>query len=227
MIFCTTLLFWSGLAGAQTYSFDYEITAIGNHLGDSRNLHFRFVRDTTKIYVNSEVPETRLMFYRNNKFGPDKAMIYDFRRNLMHDFAVISDRNAPQLQLKYHRSYKYPSLASDTRADSATVHKLQENIYEVKGYKDDRIYVLKASISETTDDLLAHIFWFDGCGMVNQMMLEKLRSELPQGGKYFSKEFTEQYVPGSTFHIAQQAKKKNFKVKLPDTKRLRKLMSKK
>lgn|SRR5690606_3492148 len=227
-ISCITLFCWSAICLAQSYSFDYEITSMREQIKSPTDRSWFFGDSVpAKRYINSKVPGISLSIYKVYGKEGHEALLYDDNRKILHNFEVKQGRNDKHPDLHYLRSnrFKYPKKVG---AFDGKVHvrKIKHNVYEIIAEVTDNKYNLYLNIEESDDDLTHDLLSFDGASNLTKKMISSLKVNLDPEKNYFFKEYVKQYVPGSTFHVVNEAVKTEFTVTLPDTKRTRKLMSK-
>ena len=211
---------------AQQYTFDYLITTEQNHLNSETYHVYRDSNFTLKFRerpVNSKNPDIQFMFDRiqGNQLT---AIIQDGPRKLRHYFKVVMEPLYLHtgFRLEYMRTERYkekyrPQAGFTIEAEKPMVYDVKMDLTSTKRYH------LTLKLTESEDDLL-NLFIIDGAPHVEPHIVTQLRAKLDPAKKYMVSEYVIRYMPGSTFHKFNKAKRINFTVTLPKTKRVKKLM---
>lgn len=212
---------------AQSYTFNYMLTSEHRHM-NSDTFHVysnsEFIVKHGGKPINSKNPAIEFKF-DHGMGGEQIAVIQDGDRKLRHYFKLFRDPGYGEtgFRLEYVRTARYKERNSPV--GKFTIVHNKDLIYDIKvDVNDTNKHHLTVNLVENIDDLM-HTFIIDGAGNIESQIIAELKRNLDPSKNYFISEYISRYIPGSTFHKINMVKKINFTVKLPDTKKIRKLMA--
>ena len=211
---------------AQDYTFDYLITSEQQHLNSETYEVYPNSLFTMKHRgepVNSQNQEIKFGFDQGMG-GEQIAVIQDGNRQLRHYFKVIKDPGygGPGFRLEYLRTKRYKKKEVPTGI--FTIEQNSPLIYDIRvDVNETKKHHLTLNLVESDADLL-NTFIIDGGGNIEPKIVAELKKKLDPEKNYLVSEYVSRYIPGATFHKSNVAKKINFTVNLPKTRRVQKMM---
>lgn len=216
------------LASAQSYSFDYLI--MSDQRSTSKNNEFTYDWELSEEkrmsgihLINSQNPHLKLYLQWGNEGLT--AFLRDPERSIIHLFKVFKNpgETGVGFRLEYvdtirsrKRIYKNRKVTVQKNNDFSYTINVEEN-----GLRKNCITV---TVQESNDDL-TNAVRLDIPYETERDILIELKKKLDPERNYFITDYLQQYIPGSTFQIKTNAHKVNFTLKLPDTRKIRKLMA--
>lgn len=219
LIFCVTGLFWSGIAGAQTYRFDYEVFKLTDYVSSEEKDKGEYKTRNSSALYSSERPELRLFFIDGAQLDYE-AVLVDEKYRWMHLFNIIRQPDESVKELQHLRSEQmHPYIKARIKAIYRKGDD-QEHIVTIQRNKKQYLKVV-VELEEITDDLL-HVMQVTEEDMVQDMVLSELKKNISPGGKYFPRKYTYQYKDNKPVIVNNTINKIDFVVKIPETNSLKK-----
>lgn len=219
LVFCTTLLFWSGLAGAQTYRFDYEVFTVTDYVSREDKDKGVYQKQNKSALYSSESPHIRMFFIEGAHLDYE-AVLVDEKYRMVHLFNIIRQQDESVKELKHLRSEQiHPYIKARIKAFYRKGDD-QEHIVTIERNKKQYLTVI-VELEEIADDLL-HVMQIEEEDMVQDMVLNELKKNISPGSKYFPRKYTYQYKDNKPVIKNNTINKIDFEVKIPETNSLKK-----
>lgn len=218
------LLFWSSKAFSQHYAFDYEVISLTKYSTSADFDPDSTTEFQSSVLFNSQDPQVSLIFIQR-KEKDYEAVLMDGKYKLMHFFNLIRDEDRSVTGFDY--------------LSSSTTSKFKDLSINVKliAHKDDVTDILVQTghdyyqnvsirVEESEQDLL-HFLRLSEVPSERKAIIGLLHKVLKSDHRYMVKEYTVKASGKAFTHVKNEINAVKISVTLPDTKRLRKLMSKK
>lgn len=218
------LLFWITKAASQHYAFDYEVISLTKY-STSADFDPEITTEfQSSVLFNSQDPEVSLIFIQR-KEKDYEAVLMDGKYKLMHFFNIIRDEDRSVTGFDYlfsRTTSKFNDLSIDVKL-IAHKHDLTDILVKTGHNRYQKVSI---RVEESEQDLL-HFLRISEVPTERKAIINLLHKVLKSDHRYMVKEYSVEHSGKAFTHVKNEINAVALSVTLPDTKRLRKLMSKK